>query len=286
MSLSRVLGRAAVAAVRKKQGEVPGGASAVPRLEAAARRVRLEPEAVARYERACALPEGQGPVPPAYPETLFLGPMAELATARGFPLSPLGLIHVRQTLSPQAPIPRAATLDLACRIADARDLERGIEIDMAMEARMDGAVAWTGVATMLSRNARTRARGGGARPEREVPEPGADDVVFEAGPRTGLAYAAASGDYNPHHLYPWTARLLGYRRPIAHGMWTLARALGLLGGVRPLAPPFHVDASFKRPLFLPGRSRFHWEPAEARALRFEVREADGGAPQLLGTVRP
>lgn len=45
---------------------------------------------------------------------------------------------------------------------------------------------------------------------------------------TGLRYASATGDYNPHHLYPWTARLVGYRLPMAHGMWTLAKTLTLI----------------------------------------------------------
>ena len=46
----------------------------------------------------------------------------------------------------------------------------------------------------------------------------------------GLQYARATGDYNPHHLYPWSARLLGYSRPMAHGMWTLQRALQCVKG--------------------------------------------------------
>ncbi len=44
----------------------------------------------------------------------------------------------------------------------------------------------------------------------------------------GVQYGYISGDWNPHHLWPWSARLLGYRKPIAHGMWTMAKALSLL----------------------------------------------------------
>lgn len=47
------------------------------------------------------------------------------------------------------------------------------------------------------------------------------DVAADA----GLVYAKLTGDWNPHHLYPWSARLLRYERPIAHGMWTLSRAI-------------------------------------------------------------
>ena len=46
----------------------------------------------------------------------------------------------------------------------------------------------------------------------------------------GLQYARVTGDYNPHHLYPWTARLVGYSNAMAHGMWTLQRALQCVKG--------------------------------------------------------
>jgi acyl dehydratase len=40
----------------------------------------------------------------------------------------------------------------------------------------------------------------------------------------GRAYARISGDWNPIHLWTWSARLMGMKRPIIHGMHTLARA--------------------------------------------------------------
>jgi hypothetical protein len=283
MGVAATLLRGALGAALKKQGEAPGDAFGVPLLEALPRRVVLEEAHIERYERACGIDAPTAHVPPAYPETLFLGPMAVLATARAFPLSPLGLIHVRQTVAPRRAIPRNAALELCCRIAQARDVPQGIEVDMAMEARMDGALAWEGTATVLSRNAQTRGRSVSARqPSKTDPPTGGLEIIATA--RTGLDYAAATGDYNPHHLYPWTARLLGYRRPIAHGMWTLARALDLLGRTRALTPPYAIEATFKRPLFLPGRSVFHTDDTP-EGTRFEVRDARDGAPQLLGTAQ-
>jgi acyl dehydratase len=40
----------------------------------------------------------------------------------------------------------------------------------------------------------------------------------------GRAYARISGDWNPIHLWTWSARVMGLERPIIHGMHTLARA--------------------------------------------------------------
>jgi acyl dehydratase len=44
----------------------------------------------------------------------------------------------------------------------------------------------------------------------------------------GRRYAQVSGDYNPIHLHPLSARLFGFKRPIAHGWWLLARSLAEL----------------------------------------------------------
>ena len=42
----------------------------------------------------------------------------------------------------------------------------------------------------------------------------------------GRRFAAISGDRNPIHLYPLTAKAFGFPTNIAHGMWTKSRALG------------------------------------------------------------
>ena len=64
---------------------------------------------------------------------------------------------------------------------------------------------------------------------------------------TGVRYARVSGDYNPHHLWWFTARPLGYRLPIAHGMWTFARVLSdVLEGIDRDAP-LSASTVFKRP---------------------------------------
>ncbi len=44
----------------------------------------------------------------------------------------------------------------------------------------------------------------------------------------GRQYASISGDWNPIHLWPWSARLLGMKAPIIHGMHTVAQAAALL----------------------------------------------------------
>ncbi len=63
-----------------------------------------------------------------------------------------------------------------------------------------------------------------------------------------------SGDRNPIHLHPLTARLFGFPRHIAHGMWTVARCLAQAeAGTGTTAPGRvrSVRADFKAPVLLP-----------------------------------
>ena len=102
---------------------------------------------------------------------------------------------------------------------------------------------------------------------------------FDVPADTGRRYAQVSGDFNPIHLWPLTAQLLGFRRAIAHGLWTQARALALLqpDGVWPQAA---LQTVFKRPLLLPAQATV-WQAASAPDQQcFEVRDAAGQVPHL------
>ena len=99
----------------------------------------------------------------------------------------------------------------------------------------------------------------------------------------GRRYAAVSGDRNPIHLSGPTAKLFGFPRAIAHGMWTKARCLAALEDRLPDA--FSVAVTFRRPILLPGRVAFA-ASAGPGAIRFAVRGPTGGDTHLEGTVTP
>ena len=63
-----------------------------------------------------------------------------------------------------------------------------------------------------------------------------------------------SGDLNPIHMHPLSARLFGFSSAIAHGMWTKARCLAALEPRLPDA--FTVDVAFKKPILLPRKVEF------------------------------
>ena len=92
--------------------------------------------------------------------------------------------------------------------------------------------------------------------------------------------AAVSGDRNPIHTWRLAARALGFRRTIAHGMWSKARCLAALDGRLPAA--VRVDVAFKKPVFLPGSVAFGSKRHEDGGYAFALTSPKSGAPHLVG----
>ena len=222
----------------------------IPRLEARARGVVRSPDA---YAAVCGLPPAVGGtprvLPPCWPQVLA-APLhtALLADAR-FPLPALGLVHVRQHITCRQPIPADAALDLHAWVEGHRVVRAGGEFDLVTHARLGGEVVWSGVTTLLSRYI------GG---DRALPRVGARTATVESPPTDALTaldvpadigarYAQVSGDVNPIHRYALAARLAGFRAPIAHGMWTLARALATVE----LPAACTITTEFRAPVTLP-----------------------------------
>ena len=95
----------------------------------------------------------------------------------------------------------------------------------------------------------------------------------------GRRYAAVSGDHNPIHLYPLTAKALGFPRQIAHGMWSKARCIAALENRLPDAVT--VEVAFKKPIFLPGKVSFASKPTDT-GYAFVLTNPKDGAPHLQG----
>ena len=113
--------------------------------------------------------------------------------------------------------------------------------------------------------------------------PLAHQADFFAGAGIGRSYGRVSGDINPIHLSALTAKFLGFKKAIAHGMWTKARALATLMP-REAVEQAEVIVEFKTPLFLPARASLWANRGEGESV-FEVRNAKGDKPHLRGIVR-
>ncbi|MFE1586411.1 MaoC family dehydratase [Streptomyces sp. NPDC058737] len=261
----------------------------LPRTRLVLPGLRVDLARLAAYERVCGFATGADALPPTYPHVLGFPLAMRLMSGRDFPLPLLGLVHTSIGITRRTAMPATAEYELTVYVEGLAPHRRGTEASVVTELRDGTDVVWESRSTYLARHRTTTAAA--AQPS-EVPS------EASTGPRehlparaewrlagdVGRRYGAASGDRNPIHLHPLTARLFGFPRAIAHGMWTVARCLAEHG--TPDAAV--VRAEFRAPVLLPGTVTYGAEGDEGGGAggRFELRGARDGRLHLSGEVGP
>ncbi|MBI2384194.1 MAG: hypothetical protein HYV18_09010 [Gammaproteobacteria bacterium] len=260
---------------RKPRGEVR-----IPRLELALPAVSADAGQLAAYRRICGFGGGDS-LPITYPQVLAAPLQMRLLTRSEFPLPLLGLVHLRNRIEQKKPLPADASYQVDVGVGNSHQTDKGLEFDLVTSfADGQGAELWRAVATVLFRN---RKPSGGNRKPAAEPEPAISDyVTFDAPADIGRRYGRVSGDLNPIHLTPWTAKLFGFPRAIAHGMWSLARCAALLEG--PLGrEPKELTVQFRQPLLLPGRVALRYK-RDASVINFVLLNRGSGKTHLTGAL--
>ncbi|GAA4535459.1 MaoC/PaaZ C-terminal domain-containing protein [Pseudonocardia xishanensis] len=234
---------------------------------------------VADYSAVCGFPLSDV-LPPTFPHVLAFALQIELMAARTFPLALPGLVHVANTITVRRAITVGEPLDVRVHAERFAAHARGAQVDLVSAISTGGAVVWEGRSTYLARGAQAPTGPAGELPEVTVPE-GPAAAVWSPAADLGRRYAAVSGDVNPIHLNPLTAKAFGFPRTIAHGMWTAAHALASLQGRIPDALTYTVQ--FRKPLLLPSVVELATERAEG-GWDLAVRNRKGSI-HLAGAVR-
>jgi MaoC like domain len=275
-----LLARAALASLPLGSRLVRGGEGDPLNTALALDDVAVDRDRLARYVRVCG-GDFSDALPATYPHVLAFGVQLALLTGPSFPLAPIGLIHTGNRIEQRRSLRASERLALRVGLDPITPHPRGQSFTIRTEVRCAGEPVWTEWSTMLH-------RGEGDESVPAMPGlPSAAALARSAEWRLpgdlGRRYAAVSGDRNPIHLHALTARLLGFRRPIVHGMWTIARCLAALGPELPES--FQVEVAFKRPILLPATVSFaEAATADGAGLVFGVRDAADGTPHLDGLI--
>ncbi len=277
-SLPRLYATAALTA-RGRTGRGPLPARAL-RLTS----LGVDRERLLRYQHLCGFAAGDL-LPHTYPSLLGLPLQIELMARRDFPLALPGLVHVENVVTVHRPLTAADTLDVTVRAEDLREHPKGLLVDLVTEVDVAGERAWTARSTYIQRGT----------PHDDAPRPAPSPELPDADPAAvwrlpddlGRRYAAVSGDVNPIHLHALTARAMGFPRAIAHGMYTSARALAVLGPAT--SGPSTSHSWFRKPVLLPSTVELvverHGHEALA-GLRSARRDQQKGVEHLVLTWRP
>jgi len=258
---------------------VGGGGRDVPDTALRLTDVAIDPHRLAAYDRVCGFSLSDL-LPATYPHMLAFPLQLSLMTDPSFPFPAIGLVHIHNRITQHRPIRSSEKLHVEVWATPLQDHPRGQQFSLRSEVRVGDELVWEEVSTNLKRG---RASQDATAPGSELPS--AEELPATATWRLpgdlGRRYGSVSGDLNPIHMHPLSARLFGFPSAIAHGMWTKARCLAAL---EPRVPDaFTVEVAFKKPILLPGKVEF-CEEERAERLAFGVRDPRKGSSHLDGLL--
>lgn len=264
---ANALGRSARLMIR-----TPTRSTALPEVVYRVDDVPVEAEQVVAYQRVLGAAAASDALPAGFVHVLGF-PVAMAVMAReDFPLPLLGMVHIANRVDQHRALRTDERLGVRAWAEKLAAHRKGTQVELVVEVTGSAAdgVAWRGRSTYLAKGrtlpglpAAPESAPAGAAWGDEPPQPTAQ---WQLAADTGRRYAEVSGDRNPIHMGSVPARLFGFKRAIAHGMYTAARALAA-SGVEHGAPgtdAFTWDVTFGRPVLLPGRVAFAVRPAEGK----------------------
>ncbi len=253
----------------------------LPNIELVLNNLAIDREQLTAYNRVCGFPQRET-IPATLPFILAFPLHMSLITDPAFPYPAMGLVHISNRITQHRPIKASEALNIRVKLAELRPHDKGVQIPILTEVRVGDELVWEAESVMLRRQKVEASGEKKSAPKlTEVPKAVVQWIVPGD---IGRRYGAVSGDRNPIHMFGFTAKLFGFPRAIAHGMWTKARCLAQLDGRLPDA--FTVDVQFKLPVLLPAKVGFSSEPTTQGGFDFGLSDAKSGKPHLAGTVTP
>ncbi|WP_416307770.1 MaoC family dehydratase [Neptunicella sp. SCSIO 80796] len=248
----------------------------LPKTQIVRRAITIDPQHLHGYNECIAWPIATF-LPPTYIHVLAFQMQLELMVQADTPFAVIGLVHIENQIDQYRPVRQDELLDISCYLDNLQPHPRGWQFDLVTEAFVGSEQVWRGVSTNLSRCQMSVRKASEAK--KVMPMTLLQRLSLPS--ELGRQYAKYSGDYNPIHLFALSAKLFGFKRQIAHGMWSKARCLAALSNQLP--PSFNVQVRFMRPVFLPAEVELH-QCVENQQLHFDLTQAGRKSAHLQGVI--
>jgi acyl dehydratase len=261
-------------------GKRPGLVKTLTKLELAIPSVTLDAKHIAQYAALTGFSASQG-VPLIYPQMLTFPLVSAYVVSPECPWPAMGTVHLANSIEQYKSLRSGDTVRVEMSTGELFAHEKGQGFMLDLRILRDGELVWSATQSLLRVGVKETS-GQPFTSQLALDTTLSCQTEFTAPADIGRRYGAVSGDRNPIHLTAMTAKLFGFKRAIAHGMWTKARALSYLLPADPLERA-SATVEFKTPLLLPGRAAL-WTERSDHGAQFEVRDKKGARPHLRGQL--
>lgn len=242
--------------------------------------VAIDRSNVAAYAAITGLRYGDT-VPLTYPFVLTYPTVMELVTGFDFPFAAVGAVHMKNVITRYRPIAVTDTVGISARADNLREHRRGLLVDIVSQVSVGNEPAWDQVTTFLHQQHTSLSDIPRPDPPKapKLPPPNA---ILRITPQRIRRYASIGADHNPIHTSLLGAKLFGFPKPIAHGMFSAAAVLSNVEGHLPDSVSYTVK--FGKPVFLPASLSLYVDRVE-QGWNIALRDTAKGYPHLTGAVR-
>jgi hypothetical protein len=209
--------------------------------------------------------KGEG-IHPLFPYAMLTHIHFAVVNKPSFPYSPYGLIHKREKITCLKPLTLGAW-EMDTTIQEYRQLDNGVEIDFLTTLKIDGEVCWHSLTTAFKRLKPSYKKV--KREELAIDS----DIKWDIPQGYGRKYGLLSLNIDPIHISQMTAKMMGHKAAIMHGMWAAAR------GISQFAPtnfPQVFEIKFVAPIYIPNQVQYAQNPEG-----FGIYTQKGDKPHLL-----
>ncbi len=255
----------------------PKAEKVLPQVEYVVDSFKVDQKHLKAYNDVCGF-KNNGYIPAIYLTVLSQSLQMHMMTSEAFPFPILGLVHIRNQVKQYRKVGVNETLTLSCKFGELQSHDKGVQFDFITTVKVAGEVVVEALTTYLSRQ-KTNAKAA-AKPVESKASDFKLNNEWNISENTGRRYAMTSGDFNLIHIHAVTAKAFGFKKAIAHGMWSKAKALANLS----LPDAYEADVWFKLPMYLPSKVEFLTAQA-ANDTDFLIRNSKNQKPHVSGHIK-
>lgn len=238
----------------------------------------ITPKELKKYNKVCGF-DHQLIVPSTFVHAYTFPLQMNLLSQPEVPFPLAGLIHFANSIKQYRPLYIGEKFTITCKLGNLIAHDKGQAFEVLSYADVNGKRIWEDTSIYLFKGK----EGIGNVLEWEQPELHENCIKesWTLAKYLGYDFAQASGDFNPIHLHPLTAKLFGFQSHIIHGMWNVGRILSKLENR--VDKSYELTVLFKTPVFLPATIIFRNEKTD-KGFNFDVVDKTQEKPHLKGYI--
>lgn len=226
----------------------------LPDVQISLENIQINPKNLRAYRKLCGFNANDPRIPATYLHNLAFRLQMALMTDKRWPLPVMGTVHLSNRIAQYDKLDNGP-FNLTCQLDTYTITAKGCEFVLISQVFQHGKLIWQDTSRFMQFARKTAADKN--RNTAQIKQLDAQqNWYFNAA--TGRKFARVSGDANPIHLGLLAARLFGFKKAIAHGMYSKARCLAALlpqlDGER-----YELEVRFKKPVYLPGNVSFEYQ---------------------------